>query len=334
LIGVGYYSEAQKLLEEKLGVRPQYVYFTDDPTWVKLTFSLKEFDLVYSSKNMKDYQEFAVMQKCDHFITANSTFSWWAAYLSTIQKENKITIAPFQWFSCGYETRNSWKDLYIENENFIVLGKKEKKSLNDVFFMGIISCEKYENRRIVQNIQNTKFEYRYFIGRPELSEAQEDSETKTVYLPCPDNYESLSKKVYCMLEWITKKYPNVEYIGKVEDDIKFDMFKYHNYAKYIINNKFDYSGTKVKSKKIGTRHLGKTEDKTLSITPINKPKCDYCVGKAYFLSRKATNIILEDLWKPESETTIYEDQSISHCLKLKNIYPNHITIKNTACRWK
>jgi hypothetical protein len=46
-----------------------------------------------------DYEEFAVMRQCDHFIITNSTFSWWAAYLGdSVAKEEKIVIAPTTWF--------------------------------------------------------------------------------------------------------------------------------------------------------------------------------------------------------------------------------------------
>ena len=98
---------------------------------------------------------------------------------------------------------------------------------------------------------------------------------------------------------------------------------------------YDYAGVIVNAKnKTGKYHLGKTEDPELGKTPIKFPDSVYCEGPAYFLSTKAINIILEDLWKPETETTIYEDQSIGHCLNKRGIYPEKLTIKNTACYWK
>ena len=138
-----------------------------------------------------------------------------------------------------------------------------------------------------------------------------------------------------MLEWISKNYPDVEYIGKVDDDVIFNISKYIIYTKYVMTKKYDYSGIVVKAKnKKGICHIGKTEDPELGKNHIFFPDSVYCGGPAYFLSKKSINIILEDLWKPETKTTIYEDQSIGHCLNRRGIYPDKLTIKNTACYWK
>jgi hypothetical protein len=131
------------------------------------------------------------------------------------------------------------------------------------------------------------------IMMPDISKAVEDKENKVVYLPCPDNYESLPKKVYLMLKWVSTNYPEVEYIGKVDDDVLFNMSKYVIYTKYNITRKYDYAGVVVKAKnKTGKCHIGRTEDPELGKTPIKFPDSIYCGGPAYFLSAKAINIIL------------------------------------------
>ena len=334
---LNYYLESQSKIETHLGIRPIYVYFTDDPMWVKINFSLKEKDTIISSKSFKDYEEFSIMQKCDHFIIANSTFSWWAAWLSDKNIDKKVYV-PINWFGFGYNGRDSWKDIYSESQKWEIIGNINSSNILEKFFLGVITCEKYKHKIIEQNFMNMNlpFKFKYFVGNPSLTEAVEDKLNNIVYLPCPDNYESLSRKVYCMLDWIIKTHPDILYIAKLEDDVKINKESFLIYIKEIAKAKYEYCGVKtnIKKEKVTKRHFGKTEDPELTNKEIILPKTRYCEGSAYFLSRKSVNIILEDFWKPETGTTIYEDQSIGHCLNLRGIEPIHITLKNNACFWK
>jgi hypothetical protein len=123
---INYYKIAKKVIEQKLGFRPSYLYFSDDKEWVRDNFTLEVEDIIIEDLS-KDYQEFAVMQKCNHFIIANSSFSWWSAWLSSTNSE-KIVIAPFQWF--GLKGPSNWQDIYLEN--WITL-----KDFKDNLFEGI-----------------------------------------------------------------------------------------------------------------------------------------------------------------------------------------------------
>lgn len=62
--------------------------------------------------NLTNYQELCYMSSCDHFIIANSTFSWFAAYLN--DNKNKIVIFPEYWFGPKL-FHNNIKDLYCDN---------------------------------------------------------------------------------------------------------------------------------------------------------------------------------------------------------------------------
>ena len=94
-----YYTRAIKKMES-LVPDAHYFIFSDKPELVRSLISLSEEQVTYVTQNKGDDLAFAdlwLMTKCQHFIIANSTFSWWGAWLS--QQKNKIIIAP------GFEIR-------------------------------------------------------------------------------------------------------------------------------------------------------------------------------------------------------------------------------------
>ena len=83
--------------------------FSDDIEWTKTVFKDEKFHII---ENEPDYMDLYIMSMCTNNIIANSTFSWWAAWLN--KNPDKIVISPKQWFSDGYEHSiddlipNSW----------------------------------------------------------------------------------------------------------------------------------------------------------------------------------------------------------------------------------
>lgn len=71
---------------------PSFFVFTNDPETVQRDFSIPNAVFV---KGLADYQDFRLMSNCKHFVISNSTFSWWASYLSAFPK--KIIIVPQKW---------------------------------------------------------------------------------------------------------------------------------------------------------------------------------------------------------------------------------------------
>jgi len=72
-----------------------FMVFSDDPAYAKHFFysNFPTCKAVFPKE--EDYVELYLMAKCDHAIIANSTFSWWGAYLNT--NSHKIVISPKEW---------------------------------------------------------------------------------------------------------------------------------------------------------------------------------------------------------------------------------------------
>lgn len=98
-----YYENAVKTLESYFSNLKFYV-FSDDIAWCKSNLIIK--NACFIDGNNKDYEDFELMRNCKHFIISNSTFSWWAAYLSS--NVDKRVITPKTWFD---GTDKSWLNL-------------------------------------------------------------------------------------------------------------------------------------------------------------------------------------------------------------------------------
>jgi len=92
-----YYLKAIALVAKKVK-KPYFFIFSDDIRWAKQNLHLK-FPCVYVNHNIgkKDYEDLRLMSNCCHNIIANSSFSWWGAWLN--KNKDKIVIAPKKWFT-------------------------------------------------------------------------------------------------------------------------------------------------------------------------------------------------------------------------------------------
>jgi hypothetical protein len=97
LCSLDYYHEAIKEIAKKID-KPHFFIFSDEPEWAKKNLIL-DFPATYvdGNKSDKNYEDLYLMSLCKHQIIANSSFSWWGAWLN--QNKNKIVFAPKKWFS-------------------------------------------------------------------------------------------------------------------------------------------------------------------------------------------------------------------------------------------
>ncbi|MEZ4897627.1 MAG: alpha-1,2-fucosyltransferase [Saprospiraceae bacterium] len=93
---VHYYQEAVKTISNQID-HPVFYFFSDDMEWVKTHLAHCRAKKIYVDINhdSHSYMDLILMSYCKHHILANSTFSWWGAYLDLHQE--KIIIAPKEW---------------------------------------------------------------------------------------------------------------------------------------------------------------------------------------------------------------------------------------------
>jgi hypothetical protein len=90
-----YYNSALAEVTERVSGAHVFV-FSDDPAWTRQNIQ-SQAPITFMDKHdgQSDYIDLHLMSQCRHFITANSTFSWWAAWLS--DSPGKIVIVPPVW---------------------------------------------------------------------------------------------------------------------------------------------------------------------------------------------------------------------------------------------
>jgi hypothetical protein len=106
---LSYYKSGITYLKTRIS-KPAYYIFSDDIAWAKNNLPIKK-RVIYVSDTIKyDYEEMMLMSLCRYNIIANSTFSWWGAWLN--KYHNKIVIAPKRWFN---DASVDTKDLYLSD---------------------------------------------------------------------------------------------------------------------------------------------------------------------------------------------------------------------------
>ena len=105
-----YYRNAIKNILKRVE-NPVFFVFSDDISWVESNLVI-DAESVFIDHNfgIESYNDMRLMSLCHHHIIANSSFSWWGAWLGN--NKNKIVIAPKQWFAKAINsnsiTPSSW----------------------------------------------------------------------------------------------------------------------------------------------------------------------------------------------------------------------------------
>lgn len=116
ICGYKYYYDAMSIVKKQLNNPVFYIFSNshDDLLWIKDNYEFSGFNVRYVDLSNEDYEELRLMYNCKHFIISNSTFSWWAQYLS--KYSNKVVFAPSIW---NRDQSIDCSDIYMENWNLI-----------------------------------------------------------------------------------------------------------------------------------------------------------------------------------------------------------------------
>lgn len=100
-----YHAATEKLTQEVR--QPHFFVFSDDMEWARQRIRL-ECPVSYVTHNggNREYEDLRLMSSCKHHIMANSTFSWWGAWLNP--NAQKTVVAPRRWFN---DPRRDTRDL-------------------------------------------------------------------------------------------------------------------------------------------------------------------------------------------------------------------------------
>lgn len=106
---VDYYRNAIDAVKLKV-CDPNFYVFSNDIDWCKNTFKGEKMIFVTCNSGEKSWRDMQLMSLCRHHINANSTFSWWAAWLSPY--DDGIVIRP-KYFLRGVETKDFYPEKWL-----------------------------------------------------------------------------------------------------------------------------------------------------------------------------------------------------------------------------
>ena len=106
---IEYFLKGMDIIASKIS-DAKFFIFSNDVEWLKENVDFK-YPVVFENGSDPVWEKLRLMYSCKHFVISNSTFSWWAQYLSS--NKDKIVIAPDRWYNSEIKS-----DL-LENGNYI-----------------------------------------------------------------------------------------------------------------------------------------------------------------------------------------------------------------------
>ncbi len=102
LCSLAYYQKAMEYIQNRVS-EPCFFIFSDDMSWVRKNLKMEaSCEYIDVNNAQTAYLDLELMKNCKHNIIANSSFSWWGAWLN--ENEEKIVICPDKWYADGRPT--------------------------------------------------------------------------------------------------------------------------------------------------------------------------------------------------------------------------------------
>ena len=105
--GERYYRSAFEFLDGKLA-NPTYYVFSDDIQWARNQEYFQNCEFIDTDTGSGSWNDLFMMSCCQHNIIANSSFSWWGAWLN--DNDSKVVVAPNSWFKSGHSWLKAGKN--------------------------------------------------------------------------------------------------------------------------------------------------------------------------------------------------------------------------------
>jgi hypothetical protein len=102
-----YYHLAIQEIKTKIGAC-KFFFFSDDHNWVMQNLIVDNSTVLVDTKHLPSWYDMYLMTQCKHNIIANSSYSWWGAWLN--RNNDKVVVAPNRWF-VNNEMNEQVKDL-------------------------------------------------------------------------------------------------------------------------------------------------------------------------------------------------------------------------------
>jgi len=115
--GIEYYDRAAKIICEKID-SPRFFVFSDDSDAARRELRLPgPTEFIDRNADGRDWEDLRLMRSCRHHVIANSSFSWWGAWLA--HHDEQIVIAPHDWYRPGAKPGHRIRDLIPQSWDLV-----------------------------------------------------------------------------------------------------------------------------------------------------------------------------------------------------------------------